>query len=446
MAYHCAKESSYMVEPLIVRCDAEQSVRILPLGKQAAFDDAREYRVTVIPMEFKEPDLYAWPVPYRNLVLHPQNGILTFTCRFREEQEWTLSVAPADDPTHPVLHFHLYSLAEDLYGLHPYCGDQHSHSARSDGREDPGVVAANYRKCGFDYLALTDHFRWEPSEEAMQDFSGVPIDLALFHGEEVHLDRPQTYNIHMVNFGGEESVNAQYEADPEQAEQEIHAIAAESELPYGIDPEEYARRVWVSERVRRSGGMTVLAHPFWIVGNRYNMDQRMLDYCMRSGIYDAMEIMTGQTVHENNLQLSFYMEERANGVNIPFVGSSDSHGTDPAIYFGMVRTVVLAESTEKQAIFDAIRSRRCAAVEHYPEEEPRVWGDFRMVKYVRFLLRFYFPLHDALCAEEGRLMKDYLLGEQGAADRLRDCHGRTEALADRLLGHRAGTREAPHSR
>lgn len=435
MGYHYAREASYRVEPLTVRCGREEHVRILPLGRQAAFDDAREYRVTVIPMELQTPELYAWPVPYRQFTLRPENGILTVACTFPEEQEWTLLVVPADNPAQGALRFRIYSLEPDLYGLHPFRGDLHSHSSRSDGRDDPAVVAANYRANGFDFLALTDHHLWEPSGEAMEAYEGVPLDLKLFHGEEVHLR--EDYIIHIVNFGGEESVNAMYRADPEQAETEIARIAAEAALPYGVNPAEYARRVWITRRIRSVGGLAILAHPFWIVADRYNLNFRMLDYCMRSGIYDAMEIMTGQTVHENNLQLSFYMEERAKGVELPFVGSSDSHGTDPAYYFGMVKTVVLAESTEKQAIFDAIRNRRCAAVEQNPKEEYRVWGDFRMVKYIRFLLRCYFPLHDALCVEEGQLMKAFLLGEAGAADRLRACHGRGEALADRFLGSRA---------
>lgn len=96
--------------------------------------------------------------------------------------------------------------------------------------------------------------------------------------------------------------------------------------------------------------------------------------------------------------------------------------------------MVLAKSTEKAALFEAIRQRRCAAVEEYPREDYRVWGDFRTVKYIRFLLRFYFPLHDALCREEGRLMKEHLLGDADAAGTLAGLCGRTEALARKLLG------------
>lgn len=424
-------EASYRVEPLTVRCDTESVVRILPMGRQAAFDDGQDYLVTVVPMELQTPEHYVWPPNPDQLRLRPEHGILIIRYTFCEEQEWKLLVAPADDPDHGYLRFHIFSLEEDLYGLHPYRGDLHSHSARSDGKDDPAVVAANYRAAGFDFMALTDHHHWEPSQEMMDAYAGIPLGIRLFHGEEVHLK--QDYIIHMVNFGGEESVNDCYRADPERAEREITEIASGLQLPYGVNPAEYARRVWVSERVRRGGGLCILAHPFWITWERYNLNLRMLDFCMRSGVYDAMEIMTGQTVHENNLQVCFYMEERAKGVEIPLVGSSDSHGTDPACYFGMVKTIALAKSTDRADLFEAIRSRRCAAVEQYPREDYRVWGDFRMVKYIRFLLRFYFPIHDALCVEEGRLMKEHLLGNPEAPEALAKLAGRTEALARHLL-------------
>lgn len=425
-------EASYRVEPLTVPCGREVTVRILPLGRQAAFEDGRDYFVTAVPMELQTPDRFGWPPKHDRLTVRAKNGILSVRYTFREEQEWKLLVAPADDTEHGCLRFHVFSLEPELYGLHPYRGDLHSHSARSDGRDDPAVVAANYRAAGFDFLALTDHHLMEPSVEMQDAYAGVPLGIRLFRGEEVHLARD--YTVHIVNFGGEESVNAAYRADPERAEAEIAGIAGGLTLPHGVNPADYARRVWISERIRRGGGLCILPHPFWIVNDTYNMNLRLLDFCMRSGLYDAMELMTGQTVHENNLQVTFYMEQRAKGVDIPFVGSSDSHGTDPACYFGTVKTVVLAKSTEKAALFEAIRQRRCAAVEEYPREDYRVWGDFRTVKYIRFLLRFYFPLHDALCREEGRLMKEHLLGDADAAGTLAGLCGRTEALAEKLLG------------
>jgi hypothetical protein len=54
------------------------------------------------------------------------------------------------------------------------------------------------------------------------------------------------------------------------------------------------------------------------------------------------------------------------------------------------------------------------------------------VKYSHFLLREVFPLHDALCVEEGRLMIEHLSGDREAGKKLSSLSGRTEALLDKL--------------
>ena len=76
------------------------------------------------------------------------------------------------------------------------------------------------------------------------------------------------------------------------------------------------------------------------------MRSKMLDYVFETGLYDAFELIGGQTVHENNLQVAYYMEQLQKGRHIPVVGSSDSHGTDPARYFGQSKTVVFAKALD----------------------------------------------------------------------------------------------------
>jgi hypothetical protein len=78
------------------------------------------------------------------------------------------------------------------------------HTCRSDGKEDPATVTANYRGHGYDFLAITDHWRYYPSLEAMQTWKDLS-DFNLIPGEEVHL--PLT-KVHYVNIGGSYSVNA----------------------------------------------------------------------------------------------------------------------------------------------------------------------------------------------------------------------------------------------
>ena len=53
-----------------------------------------------------------------------------------------------------------------------------------------------------------------------------------------------------------------------------------------------------------------------------------------------------------------------------------------------------------------------------------------MVSYGRFLLEHYFPYHDELCYEEGRLMRAYQAGEKTAAEALERLSGRTRRLLE----------------
>ena len=59
-------------------------------------------------------------------------------------------------------------------------------------------------------------------------------------------------------------------------------------------------------------------------------------------------------------------------------------------------------------------------------KEYRLVGDFRLMKYARFLLDEITPLHDELCFEEGRLMKAHATGDPEGAEGLRFMAGRMD--------------------
>ncbi|MBQ8849840.1 MAG: PHP domain-containing protein [Clostridia bacterium] len=367
------------------------------------------------------------------VTVRPVNGVLSVTYVFDEEQEWTLSVTTQADreAKKRPLEFNIYSLMDDLYGRNPYRGDLHAHSTGSDGKEDPVIVAANYRKEGFDFFALTDHGKWEPSDEMLKAYADIPLGIKLFHGEEVHV--PNIW-IHVVNFGSNTSVNTLYRENAEEIDAAMREKALTLKTPKGVDPLEYAYRKWITEEIRRAGGMAIVPHPYWIHRQSYNMSDRALEYVFETGAYDAFELVGGQSVHENNVQIAFYQEQRAKGRQIPIVGSSDSHGTDPASYFGVGRSVVFAKDMELESICDAVKSFYSVAIEQQPcGEEERVYGSYRLVKYTRFLMDHYFPSHDELCVEEGVLMREYALGDELAGDALRKMACRTEKLMKKLL-------------
>ncbi len=433
----------YQIFPRVVLSDVKTELTVYPLGKDAAFEVGRSYRLTFVPREYGMPGedrlLSEWVARdeknYPTLDIVSKDGTLVFSFAFAGEQEWTVCITPDGEKSDTSV-FPVYAVQKDLYDRTPYIGDCHVHSSRSDGNESPGVVAANYRRAGFDFMALTDHRRFWPSLEMIEQFADVPIDMKLFRGEEVH-DR--TAKLHIVNFGGRESINEHLKAN----EAELDAYFTEEgrriapTLPRGVNPTEYAARKYVYEQIKRVGGFAIFAHPTWQVCSfENNVALDMAEAVLTNGIYDALELVTGQTVFENNTQQYIYHEMRAKGLQIPIVGNSDSHGTDPASHFGHIQTMVFAPDCEFDSLCSSIRDLYSVAIEHEAgtQTQPHVHGPLRLVKYASFLMRFYVPHHNDLCFEEGMQMRAHLFGDPCAKEALARLHGRTAAYAKRFFG------------
>ncbi len=414
--------TNYEIFPKILPADQETEIVIRPLGAHAAFDDGALYSVQVLPMTVGEPQ------SHRMLAA---GGLLRFRHFFDGEREHVVRVFADLDETERVVSLAVYSLLPDLFERRPYKGDFHAHSCRSDGKEAPAVMVANYRKAGFDFMAVTDHGQWDPSDEAVQAWAGRPVDIRVFHGEEVH--SPGNH-IHIVNFGGSFSVNDLAFNDQTRYEAEVETLRADiGVLPAGVDGFEYAACIWSSQKIRGCGGMGIFCHPHWIA-NAYHVPDAMTWYILKTMPLDAFELFGGQTVPENNMQLAMYNDARAQGCVIPIVASSDSHGTVNANWFNWVSTVVFSKSLELAELIEAVKSGYSAAQEHYPGEHPRIHGSYRMASYAMFLLREYWPLHDELCYEEGRAMKAFLCGDTDERKILELTQGRTARLLERCFG------------
>jgi hypothetical protein len=423
--------------PKIFRAHKTGTITISPRGLHAVFADGVPYTVTVIPMN--ETNLNDMERPYPVYELLPRGGTLSFTHNFGDEGQYTLLVKPKDSELPPPPRrkrwpaylegqkFHLYALEEDLFRLRPYRGDMHVHSFRSDGKESPAVVAASYRRAGFDFLAITDHEQYEPSLEAIDAFKDAPIDLCLFPGEEVH---PPQNNSHYVHFAGSYSINSIFRREPERYQRELEEIAAGLDVPENINRLEYASALWVCREIKKAGGMSIMVHPHWIQENAYHVTEKMCVYLLEHFFFDAFELTSGQTRAENQMQVSLWQQLRAEGHAIPVVGSSDSHSTEnPVTWFNVSKMAVLAEDCGKESIINAVRDKRVVVMEQYQGESlPRLYGEYRYTAFVLFLLETYFPLHDELCFEEGRLMKEYASGAAESKALLKAMQGRCAAL------------------
>ena len=279
----------------------------------------------------------------------------------------------------------IYSLKEDLYKLTPFKGDTHLHTTESDGLFTPTETVAAYYEAGFDYMAITDHHKYAGSAKMAATMDKIAKHFKVYPGEEVH-NRGMGY-FHIINFGANASVNEIINADPDGIFEKITQNAAEIKkqyaLPDCIDEKEFAFRLWVSQKIREFGGLSVLCHPYWDAYGEYNMQTPMLEFLLENGIFDAFEVIddddhTGNGV---NLQTAIYNEMSANGIKVPIVGASDCHSVVSDI-FDKFFTYAFCENVYN--IKQAVKYLKTVAVERIGNEY-RVYGPFRLVKYARFL-------------------------------------------------------------
>ncbi len=421
------------VFPRVVRAGCETEITIRALYDHTLFTSPYPYRLWMFPAG----GLPGQPGSTSALELEANwsEGGLRFRYPFANEQEYILVVENTSGlPRARSYEFRFFALEDDLFNRRPYKGDLHMHSFRSDGYEAPAYVAGACRRIGLDFMAVTDHRQYEPSLEAMRAFQGLPVDLRIYPGEEVH---PPDNPVHIINFGGGFSLNQVFRQDEERYRAEVRAIADSlSDFPADVDRYIYASCVWCFNQIRAGGGLGVFCHPYWLSRHRYDISETIVSLVLERQPYDALELLGGYHLYEielNMIQVARYHEERARGKSIPIVGVSDAHGCERDL-FGWFYTVVFSPSSDLPDLVQSIKELYSVAIDALPENPLRAHGPFRLALYAHFLLREIFPLHDALCLEEGRLMLAFLAGDGHAETQLVALQGRTAALYDHLWG------------
>ena len=349
-----------------------------------------------------------------------EDETLCFPAFLHQEGKYTLQLMCGE---RLVLEFFVYALENDLYNCIPLKGDFHSHSSVSDGRQNPELAAIRGRKRGLDFLAVTDHGLYEGSTEAINAMKDKGSSLLLCPGEEMHLPlRPDLIKpfhdrwlempwvegclaAHLVNFGGSFSIN-QY-ARENKARYLEEVAAREAELPDELSPFDRftaAAAEWAFDKVREGGGLAVYPHPYWPLYGRNAVSDAFNKTMFERGKFDAFEAANNKSHEYNYLAQSEYARQRGNGRMPSVVGCSDVHDTDSSDKWAY--TIVLAKDFSLQGICEAVRAGFCCAVMPAGEGAlPVVTGDFRIVRYVYFLLGQYFPEHDQWCSLEAELLE-----------------------------------------
>ncbi len=428
----------YDVSPRVVPANKSSIITIRGIFPNSELPPAEQMRIKCFPMSgfLPEGSNSCQVADYPPIKWRMDGDTVKAEIFFAGEQEHNLHIEFINAEKDVVLtrRFQIFSLQPDLLALTPLKGDFHVHSCRSDGREAPVYVAARYREAGFDFMAVTDHHRYAPSLEAINFWRQQPTELKLFPGEEVHSPGNP---VHIINFGSSFSVNDLAASQEEQYRREVAEIADGLPDYPGQDKFPIAASEWVFDKIRAGGGLCVFCHPYWKT-NRYMINESLTDAIFARKKFDAFELLGGYYKSEsesNNLQVVRYIAECARGNRFPVVGLSDSHGTDTGNLFNWYYTIVLAESDEFESIKNAIKSFHSVAVEAIEGQTANIYGDFRIVRYVDFLFREYFPLHQAICAPEGKLMLELAanFAPESAAAALSALRGRVTKLREKFF-------------
>ncbi len=427
----------YDVYPLVFTAGKEVTVHIRPLGCEPEFEADKEYNVKICGIYTGDPEKHPATGEYHLLKLKTNSdGGFDVTHTFPTEQQYFISVF--DEKGRRINRFSVYAVSEDLVGRYPFRGDLHIHTYLSDGSQTPEVVSANYRSHGYDFFSITDHHRYYPSLRAIEFYKDIPTEFLIVPGEEVHIaDVNGKYSSsHIVNFGGLYSINAMVKDEyygefgdgkefrstidncPEPMSEEeycdkMEKLAQEIQVPENVDKLPAAVMKWVFNQIKEADGLAIFPHPFWIHGDAFHVPDAFVDYIMNERDFDAFEVLGGESYYEHNgYQTIRYYEDKAKGINYPIVGSTDSHNSHETYYGGQIcSTIVFSPENERKALINSIKSYFSVAVDTISKEF-RLVGDSRLVRYSCFLLQNYFPRHDELCREEGRLMKICATGTQ----------------------------------
>ena len=456
---------NFDVYPKVLAAGKEAEIHIVNLGFRQKFTVGKEYDILICGFSGSTPERFPATGDFQTeKAVCDENGGFTFHHTFTKEQEYILYAEHFNEDGRKFsFEISVYCVEDGLIGRYPFRGDMHMHTNCSDGAQTPEVVSAVYRGHGYDFFAITDHHRYYPSLRAIDFYKNIPTEFVIVPGEEVHLPEVAGMlpSVHIVNFGGEYSINAQVEGDHteevgkdkkfrsiredcpevmthEQYEEKMLALSREITVPGNVDAIPAAVYNWIFSEIRKANGLGIFAHPTWVTDHTFHVSDAMNDYFVENKLFDAFEVLGGENYYEQNgFQTQRYYEDRAKGHFYPIVGSTDSHCCYDYNRNALIcSTIVFSPENERKALISSVKDFYSIAVDTISEEF-RLVGEMRLVRYGCFLMKNYFPVHDELCYEEGRLMKQYAVGtadeKEEAVKTLGVINGRMKKLREKYF-------------
>lgn len=411
--------------------------KVIPLGQKARITITGLRDKTIIPGQVYKVRILSMTnhqdsMQFTTSALSPKTntmfsdpshgGIIEFEHVFTSKGEYSIILMQNDDNSFKVTTERIYAINHELAGLYPYKGDLHIHTYYSDGRMSPIYMAIIGKKLGLDFVAITDHGKYEPSLEAIRIAKEIDLDMLLLPGEEV--DFPAG---HIVSINAEASITNlknNKEEHQKMIDETINKRLKDKKLVDNLSKEHYAHALWIIDKIHEFGGCAFLAHPYWVSGDKYHLHLPIFEQLLEDGDMDGIEVIGGYFSPEfesNCLAVAKYYEEVAKGHKYPLIGNSDTHyrsGKPGDDLYGWYWTTVFSKSLSKEDILDSILNMRCVACERPNGERFIAAGPFDLVEYTCFLDREFFPIHDRICSMEAEIYLDILMEKSTSIDQL----------------------------
>ena len=262
--------------------------------------------------------------------------------------------------------------------------------------------------------------------------------MSFYHAEECH------YAIsHVQSFGATRCITSYIKENKAEVENRVkkHILTLPKDMPSKLKIE-VARVEVECQIINELGGLSVLNHPYWMTARQcFNMTDESVDAICARKKFDAYEFINfGCKDISASLANAKYTELRMQGIDYPLIGATDAHKIKDQ---GYAYTIVFSKSDKWEDVKQAILDKKSLAVcdttygECAPESRERmIYGNRRLINYAHFLVREYFPKHDALVKEEGAILAEIF--KKGESDelmaKLKKVSAQTEALWDSIRG------------
>ena len=335
----------------------------------------------------------------------------------------------------------LYCLDEKMIELRPLKGDLHMHSTYSDGRTTPFAMVLASLDAGMDFVSVTDHDCYKGSLNAIEKVKQNDIDILALAGEEVSVGGKKDMSVsqgngHILSINASRSIQDQrknatkYEKELE----EISQTLKNEEIDKSINTQHYAKNIWVINKIKEAGGVSILAHPNWVYRDgKYHLHQAYYKEMLRSSHLDGVEAFGEEKVkeHNNMTHLTALQTENRYKYLAPF-GNSDAHDSDHEI--GDRFTIVFAKQKSASGVVTAIKEGLTCAVFKRENYEHQFIGKDDLAQYVYFLLKEYYPRHYKFKTRLAKLYIDQLINNESFEKKINSAKKKLEDYTDSFYG------------